>query len=127
MLNSFAKAQQLEIDDYVLDSVQGYVYLEQLLTAEPTREKKIPRRLGGSGYGRLSQIMTGSLLSLKRKSVQPLHSPGITNIWSRNMEDIKESEVEIENHTTCYGKKNDRCDLKRLKASGIDRGADRSN
>ena len=70
MYNNLGKEQRFEIGNSALEVVKDYVYLGQVITAEPNHEAEVTRRIrmGWSAFGRHSQIMTGRLpLSLKRQ------------------------------------------------------------
>uniref|UniRef100_A0A224YYP9 Rvt 1 n=1 Tax=Rhipicephalus zambeziensis TaxID=60191 RepID=A0A224YYP9_9ACAR len=70
MRNSLGREQRFAIGGETLEVVKEYVYLGQVVTAEPDHESEITRRIrmGWSTFGKHSHITNGSLpLSLKRK------------------------------------------------------------
>ncbi|WP_265430092.1 RNA-directed DNA polymerase, partial [Klebsiella pneumoniae] len=69
MINKHAKSTVFNLGSSVLEQVQEYNYLGQVVSADPNHEKEIRRRIGmGWGaFGRHSQILKSKLpLSLKR-------------------------------------------------------------
>ena len=70
MYNNLGREQRFEIGSSALEVVKEYVYLGQVISAEPNHEIEVTRRIrmGWSTFGKHFQIMTGRLpLSLKRK------------------------------------------------------------
>ena len=70
MFNRHIQAEQIQIQNEVLEVVNEYLYLGQLVQTNTSFETEIKRRikLGWSAFGRHSNILQGSLpLCLKRK------------------------------------------------------------
>ena len=70
MFNSLVQEERIEIQDEVLESVNEYIYLGQLVNSNTSFETEIKRRirLGWSAFGRQNNILRSSLpLCLKRK------------------------------------------------------------
>ena len=95
MFNRHIRAEQIQIQNEVLEVVDEYLYLGQLVQTNTSFETEIKRRikLGWSAFGRHSNILRGSLpLCLKRKVFNQCVLPVMTygsETWTTILETEK--------------------------------------
>lgn len=82
MMNGRVQSEQIKMQDVVLEGVEDYAYLGQLVKSDASFEAEKKRRIGvgWSNFGRYSNILPGSsLLCLKRKVYNQCIIPVVTH------------------------------------------------